>query len=146
MDSERRIHDLEKSISAFTRDVRPLGASSGLIFSAIGLRQRMTEIRDVFFANAASIYVAFGEKRASKVPQDLRVYAPAHFGREAKSMKEFPDLLKGLASELREFLDSLRDIPEFSDKVLTDHIDAFAAWLDYRANGLQDFGSKPFFI
>ncbi|KAG9049964.1 hypothetical protein FS837_008314 [Tulasnella sp. UAMH 9824] len=139
---EKRIHDLEKSISAFTRDVRPLGASSGLIFSAIGLRQRMTEIRDVFFANAASIYVAFGEKRASKVPQELRVYAPAHFAREAKSMKEFPDLLKGLASELREFLDSLRDIPEFSDKVLTDHLDAFAAWLDYRANGLQDFGAN----
>lgn len=141
----RKIHNLENRIHEFTRAVRPLGSSSGLIFSTIRLRGHMTDVQDVFFANAASIYVAFGEKPRSELPQVLRVHSPATSGRQAGSMKDFPDLLEGFASELREFLASLRDIPEFSDKGLTDSLEAFATWLDYRANGLQDFSSKSSF-
>ncbi|KAG8929539.1 hypothetical protein FRC01_004189 [Tulasnella sp. 417] len=139
-DLERGIRSLEDRIHECTRAVRPLGSSSGLIFSAIGVRRHMTEIQDVFFANAAAIYVAFGEKPESELHPKLRSYSPAKSGRQAGDMKDFPDYLTGFASELRQFLNSLYDIPEFSDKALTDSIEGFAAWLDYRANGLQDFG------
>ncbi|KAG9049961.1 hypothetical protein FS837_008311 [Tulasnella sp. UAMH 9824] len=142
LDFAGKIHDLEDRIHNFTRAVRPLGSSSGLIFSAIRVRRCMTEIQDVFYANAAEIYVAFGEKPGSELPQRLRGYSPAKAGRHAGSMKDFPDLLTGFASELREFLNSLCDIPEFSDKALTDSIEVFAVWLDYRATGLEDFGTK----
>ncbi|KAG8917598.1 hypothetical protein FRC01_002349, partial [Tulasnella sp. 417] len=142
LDFAGRIHDLEDRIHDFTRAVRPLGSSSGLIFSAIRVRRRMTEIQDVFYANAAAIYVAFGEKPGSELPLRLRRYSPAKSGRQAGSVKDFPDLLTGFASELREFLYSLCDIPEFSDKALTDSIEGLATWLEYRANGLQDFGTK----
>ncbi|KIO23672.1 hypothetical protein M407DRAFT_26874 [Tulasnella calospora MUT 4182] len=54
-------------------------------------------------------------------------------------IREFPELLKELSEELREFLDSLRDIPEFSDTRLSDSIAAFEGWLVYRARGLEDF-------
>lgn len=139
----REIKNLESQIHEFIDGVRPLGSSSGLIFSARRLRYRMAEIQDRFSANAAAIYVAFRENLTSELPEDLRVRSPVNFGRQGGSMESFPDLLQDLASEVREFMHSLRDIPEFSDKGLTESLDAFAAWMDYRANGLQDFGGKP---
>ncbi|KAG8955144.1 hypothetical protein FRC04_009602 [Tulasnella sp. 424] len=139
---KEEIKNLESQIHEFIDAVRPLGSSSGLIFSARRLRYRMAEIQDRFSANAAAIYVAFRENLTSELPEDLRVRSPVNFGRQGGSMESFPDLLQDLASEVREFMHSLRDIPEFSDKGLTESLDAFAAWMDYRANGLQDFGAE----
>ncbi|KAG9009636.1 hypothetical protein FRB90_008227 [Tulasnella sp. 427] len=135
-----KLMDLEEEIHGFTRAVRPLGSSSGLIFSAIRLPRRMKDIRDVFYANASTLYEAFGETHDSDLPRSFRKYAPEKYDRQNDSRGNFPTLLRGLAGELREFLDSLRDIPEFSDKALPESLEAFASWLDYRANGLQDFG------
>ncbi|KAG8914410.1 hypothetical protein FRC00_013865 [Tulasnella sp. 408] len=53
--------------------------------------------------------------------------------------REIPELFKELSDDLDEVLDSLIDIPEFTDKRLPDSIRAFRGWLEYRADGLEDF-------
>ncbi|KAG8987437.1 hypothetical protein FRB90_003346 [Tulasnella sp. 427] len=136
---QKKLKDLEVEIDKFTGAVRPLGSSSGLIFSAIRLPRRMREIGDIFYANASFIYDTFGESRRSELPQNFKTYAPDNVDRDPGSVGDFPNLLRGLASELREFLDSLRDIPEFSDKALPESLEMFASWLEYRAGGLEEF-------
>lgn len=99
------------------RAVRPLGSSSGLIFSSLGLQRLMEEILEVFRSNAASIYVTFGEKADTEIPAVLR--ARGHFPAMSQYIREFPELLTELSQELREFLDSfaisrnfqIRDFP-----------------------------------
>ncbi|KIO25453.1 hypothetical protein M407DRAFT_210621 [Tulasnella calospora MUT 4182] len=133
------IHDLDHRLDEFMRAVRSLGSSSQLILSTIELQRRMTDILDVFRSNAVSIYTAFAESANPELPDIFQSNSPHRTLKPFQDRKQFPELLADISEELGNFLKSLSDIPEFSDKKLTDSILAFEGWLIYRTGSLEDF-------
>ncbi|KAG9049963.1 hypothetical protein FS837_008313 [Tulasnella sp. UAMH 9824] len=136
---KKSIHDLDHRLDEFMRAVRSLGSSSQLILSTLKLQKRMTDILEVFRSNAISIFTAFAESDGQELPDIFRSNSPHQHRKSFQDRKEFPDLLADISEELGDFLKSLSDIPEFSDKKLTDSILAFEGWLIYRTGSLEDF-------
>ncbi|KIO23682.1 hypothetical protein M407DRAFT_9328 [Tulasnella calospora MUT 4182] len=136
---EKRVFEFDHRLHEFEREVRRLGSSSGLIRAAYELRKHLLQIFEVFRSDSESIYLMFGEKTHCEIPDALRPHLSGHPGAMAKFKREIPELLKELSDDLDEVLDSLLEIPEFTDKRLPDSICAFQGWLEYRADGLEDF-------
>ncbi|KAG8929533.1 hypothetical protein FRC01_004183 [Tulasnella sp. 417] len=136
---DKRVVEFENRLHEFEREVRRLGSSSGLIHATHEVREQLVQIFEVFRSYSASIYLMFGEKTICETPDVFRPHLLDHSGSTADLKRDILDLLKELSDGLDEFLDSLRDIPEFTDKRLTNSIVAFQGWLEYRAEGLEDF-------
>ncbi|KAG8886857.1 hypothetical protein FRC00_000620, partial [Tulasnella sp. 408] len=139
VDFKKSIHDLDHRLDGFMRAVRSLGSSSQLILSTLKLQKRMTDILEVFRSNAISIFTAFAESDGQELPDIFQSNSPHRPRKSFQERKQFPDLLADISEELGDFLKSLSDIPEFSDKKLTDSILAFEGWLIYRTGSLEDF-------
>ncbi|KAG8975911.1 hypothetical protein FRC05_004842 [Tulasnella sp. 425] len=105
--------------------------------------KRMTVLLDVFRQNSISIYKAFGENDSPEQPDIFHSNSPHRTQKPFQQLKELTDLLENISEELGNFLKSLSDIPEFSDKKLTDSILAFEGWLIYRTGNLEDFRGQP---
>ncbi|KAG8929538.1 hypothetical protein FRC01_004188 [Tulasnella sp. 417] len=136
---KKSLHDLDHRLDEFMRAVRSLGSSSQLILSALELQRRMMDILDVFRLNAISIYTAFAESDSPELPDIFQSNSPQRTRKHSQNPKQFPELLADISEQLGNFLKSLSDIPEFSDKKLTDSILAFEGWLIYRTGSLEDF-------
>ncbi|KAG8919710.1 hypothetical protein FRC00_010995, partial [Tulasnella sp. 408] len=134
-----RVVDLENGLDQFEREVRRLGSSSGLIHATHEVRKHLLQIFEVFRSDSESIYRMFREKTHCEIPDIFRPRSPDHHGATADPQQGILELFNELSDDLEEFLNSLLDIPEFTDKRLTDSIGAFQGWLEYRAGGLQDF-------
>ncbi|KAG8955142.1 hypothetical protein FRC04_009599 [Tulasnella sp. 424] len=138
---ERSVKNLEEDLETFMRAVRPVGSSSGLIRAAKKLDEEITVILNQMRYTTAKIWTKFAtskERPHSKLPEDLQnVKTLAASWKLAKSFQTLSDTLQ-------EFLDSLQDIPEFEDKRLTDSLEAFHHWLNYRANTLSAYSGTPF--
>ncbi|KIO23691.1 hypothetical protein M407DRAFT_26893 [Tulasnella calospora MUT 4182] len=135
---KKSIHELDHRLDEFMRAVRSVGSSSQLILSTIELQRRMTDILEVFRSNAMSIYNGFAESASPELPDIFQSNSPHRTQKSSQDQKPFPELLADISEELGNFLKSLSDIPEFSDKKLTDSILAFEGWLIYRTGSLED--------
>ncbi|KAG9043062.1 hypothetical protein FS837_010067 [Tulasnella sp. UAMH 9824] len=136
---EKSVKELEENLEIFMRAVRPIGSSSGLIHAARNLEDQMMKILDQMRFTAAKIWTKFAtnkERPQSVLPEDLR-NGPMTSWMLAKSFRS-------LSETLREFLESLQDIPEFADKRLEDSLEAFRYWLEYRANALNAYEGTSF--
>lgn len=102
----------------------------------------MTQLEDLFLANATDIFITFGGQWSPLLPTQPRHPSPAVFGGQTGSVRAFRDLLGNVANELHQFLKTLREIPEFSGRNLTGSIEGFAIWLDSMNPGLQDFDGR----
>lgn len=98
----------------------------------------MEVLLEVFRQNSISIYKVFGENDRPKLPNMFHSNSPHHTQKPSQDRKEFTDHLEAISKELRSFLKSLSDTPEFSDKKLTNSILAFEGWLIYRTVNLED--------
>ncbi|KAG8985218.1 hypothetical protein FRB90_004877 [Tulasnella sp. 427] len=120
---------LEHNLDAFMRAVRPIGSSSGLIYAAMELKHQDMSILRI----CGSIAGAIWRRGPSNSDQaDL----PERMRSELIYPVCLEDVLGKLSSALRGFLNSLQDIPEFSDTPLTDFLHRSIEWLDYRADAL----------
>lgn len=135
----RSVKSLEEDLETFMRAVRPVGSSSGLIRAAKKLDEEITVILNQMRYTTAKIWTKFAtskERPHSTLPEDLQnVKTLTASWKLAKSFQT-------LSGALQEFLNSLQDIPEFEDKRLTDSLEAFHHWLDYRANTLNAYSGR----
>lgn len=123
--------NLGLKFEGFMRTIRPIGSSSGLIFTAKDLQLSMNGVLDAFRSNSAEIWRVFAARTESdEIPSDLE-------GSSAPAMSLLPKTMSRLSEGLNAFLDGLRDIPEFADKRLTDALVEFRDWLIYRAEVLE---------
>ncbi|KIO25454.1 hypothetical protein M407DRAFT_8421 [Tulasnella calospora MUT 4182] len=110
------IHDRDHRLEEFMRAVRSLGSSSQLILSALELQRRMVDILEVFRSNALSIFTTFAESDGQELPDIFQSNSPHRGLKSFQDRKQFPELLADISEELGDFLKSLSDMPEFSDK------------------------------
>ncbi|KAG9049969.1 hypothetical protein FS837_008319 [Tulasnella sp. UAMH 9824] len=136
---DKRVVDLENGLDQFEREVRRLGSSSGLIRATHEVRKHLLQLFDAFRSDSESIYRMFGEKPHYEIPDVFRPRSLDYLGPTVDQQQGILELFEELSDDLEEFLNSLLDIPEFTDKRLTDSIGAFQGWLEYRAGGLEDF-------
>ncbi|KAG9038724.1 hypothetical protein FS837_001200 [Tulasnella sp. UAMH 9824] len=127
----KEVRDLGHKFEEFMRAIRPIGSSSGLICTSKDLQQYMNDVLYGFRSNSAEIWRVFAARSGSdEMPDDLQ-------GSLAPAMSLLPNKMGVLSEGLNAFLNGLRDIPEFSDKLLTDSLLEFRDWLVYRAECLQ---------
>lgn len=113
------------------RAMRPIGSSSGLIYSSRKLKRDMNDIRDSFMSNSADLWKEFSwGTDSNEVPEDLR-------GASMADISLLPRAMKNLSIQLKRFLDNLHSIPEFSDEPLMDALLGFHEWLHYRAERIE---------
>ncbi|QRV90650.1 hypothetical protein RhiJN_18668 [Ceratobasidium sp. AG-Ba] len=153
---DERIHKLDLKLQAFTNAVRQLGSSVGLLNAAYHLRARLTQIQYLFRENAAEQFddVTHGPNLGTK-PYSARRRAKVRRSRDpmvrpvrlwTDDIEELPTEMEGLARDLREFLDRLNDVPEFTDEAVNASIVAFEDDLKYRASCLREFENQLRFV
>ncbi|KAG9009637.1 hypothetical protein FRB90_008228 [Tulasnella sp. 427] len=138
---KKSVRNLDHKLDDFTRAVRPLGSSSQLILSARNIGERMADIQNAFRLNSCSIYKTYGDKSVDQELPDIFEDMPSAELEPPATPQKFHKLFYRVSEELDDFMKSLSDIPEFSDKKLSDSILAFETWLMYRAHDLREFRS-----
>lgn len=157
----REIKSLADKFDRFMGAIRPIGSSSGLIYTSKALQKSMKDVSDVFRSNAANMWKFYSKTSVDdSLPDNLRPpegLAPtfeALADAQKAVLSQLPVTLKTLSDHLGEFLNGLHEIPEFTDKRLTDALDEFRNWLVYRAEYLRvrqgkypaSYGWKPFSV
>ncbi|THH12742.1 hypothetical protein EW146_g7414 [Bondarzewia mesenterica] len=135
---QRHIDNLDKELRNFSNAARQLGSSVGILSSAFGLRQRLTQISYLFRENAADLFprkvsrqkdtvvsntghTLSKRSRKSKPPPHVR--RPMVFGE--LDPEDFPKQIKELAQDVVTFLHCLNEFPEFTDEAVNASIISF---------------------
>lgn len=115
------------------RAIRPIGSSSGLIFTSSELKKDMIDVLKEFGSNSAEIWREFslgvGSNELPVSLQGSSTRSPATLG--------LPRAMDGLSERLSALISGLCDIPDFSDQRLTDALFEFHEWLRYRAKCIE---------
>lgn len=115
------------------RAIRPIGSSSGLISTARELEKDVLNVVKKFGSNSAEIWREFSLGVGSnELPPILQGVSS-----EDSATTELPQAMSGLLERLTKFIRGLCEIPEFSDKRLTDALVEFHGWLRYRSECIE---------
>ncbi|KAG8971635.1 hypothetical protein FRC05_010891 [Tulasnella sp. 425] len=115
------------------RAIRPIGASSGLIFTSSELKKGIEDVLKAFGSNSAEIWREFSlEVGSIELPARLQGWST-----QESASSRLPQTMNELSKQLGALLSGLFDIPEFFDQRLTDALLEFHAWLGYRAECIE---------
>ncbi|KAG8991861.1 hypothetical protein FRB90_001203, partial [Tulasnella sp. 427] len=127
---DEKVRQLTTRLEEFMRVIRPIGSSSGLIEAAKKFQAQLNRVLQLFQSNSAEIWREFSWcTEMEEIPETLR------FGPQTanSAIQLLPVVMYDLAKGLDAFLHGISDIPEFSDKRLTDALKEFRSWIVYRA-------------
>ncbi|KAG8930058.1 hypothetical protein FRC01_003354 [Tulasnella sp. 417] len=129
-----KIRDLAEKFGEFMRAIRPIGSSSGLIRTSKEPQESTKKVRDAFGSNSAEMWHFYARTGRVELPDALR-----DVPKEPRDgiLLDLSRTMNDLSDNLAEFSSGLWEIPEFSDKRLTDVLLEFRNWLDYRAQYLE---------
>ncbi|KIO25423.1 hypothetical protein M407DRAFT_25222 [Tulasnella calospora MUT 4182] len=124
---EHNVKDLEGELDSFMAAVRPIGSSSGLIRTAKELKnQNLAALKE---SSSISTKICDRYKCRNSTSREL-LQGPSGPVNLARTYK-------GLSFILQEFSEGLEDIPEFSDKRLTDILKEFCYQLEDHADKIS---------
>lgn len=156
----RRINSLDRELRNFANAVRQLGSSSGVLTSALQLRDRLPYVLFLFHENAAYLFPSKIHRKNieafldQRVPtQELSPSAVTRLRLKHKALlrpgrmipvknlvvEDLPDQMEIFAKDIMSVLDRLNEFPEFSDKTVNSAIVAFEADLKYWASCLRTY-------
>lgn len=164
---QKRINNLDRELRNFANATRQLGSSVGILSSAFHLRERIVQVLFLFRENAADLFPtrvhkqsvdqlvdqkhrteessgATGKRKRNfhnrKLPHIARPTIPT--GSKELTVEDFPEQLEAFANDIKSFLKSLNEFPEFTDEVVNNSMDAFEADLKYWASCLKTYSGQ----
>ncbi|KAL5523027.1 hypothetical protein ACEPAF_1294 [Sanghuangporus sanghuang] len=156
---QKRINNLDRELRNFANATRQLGSSVGILSSAFHLRERIVQILFLFRENAANLFrrvprqtadqlldqrhrteessMSTGHRKPLKrLPHVARPSLPKD---RVLDVEDFPEQLEEFARDIKTFLKSLNEFPEFTDEAVNNSMNAFEADLKYWASCLKTY-------
>ncbi|KAL1743517.1 hypothetical protein HDZ31DRAFT_64939 [Schizophyllum fasciatum] len=139
---EKRVNALDKELRNFAHASRQLGSSVAILSSAFYLRERLAQILVLFHENASDLFPrkiqhnkpsppatdAVPNRRKRRV-RDAQSKINPHVARptvkEDLDLEFFPDQFEALAVDVKKFVQSLNEFPEFMDDAVNASVEAF---------------------
>ncbi|KAL1720516.1 hypothetical protein EV715DRAFT_250205 [Schizophyllum commune] len=153
---EKRVNALDKELRNFAHASRQLGSSVAILSSAFYLRERLAQILVLFHENASDLFPRKIQHRkpppapAESVPnrrkrrvRDAQSKINPHVARptvkEDLDLEHFPEQFEALAVDVKKFVQSLNEFPEFMDDAVNASVEAFEGDLKYWASCLREY-------
>ncbi|KAL5499109.1 hypothetical protein ACEPAH_1627 [Sanghuangporus vaninii] len=156
---QKRTSNLDRELRNFANATRQLGSSVGILSSAFHLRERIVQILFLFRENAANLFrrvprqtadqlldqrhrtedssTSTGHRKPLKrLPHVARPSLPKD---RVLDVEDFPEQLEEFARDIKTFLKSLNEFPEFTDEAVNNSMNAFEADLKYWASCLKTY-------
>ena len=152
---------MDRELRNFANATRQLGSSVGILSSAFHLRERIVQMLFLFRENAADLFrhvrrqtqeqlldqkirtedsAAPPGRRKKRPPKRLpHIARPSLPKDKTLDVEDFPEQLEEFARDIKTFLKSVNEFPEFTDEAVNNSMNAFEADLKYWASCLKTY-------
>ncbi|KAK2461255.1 hypothetical protein APHAL10511_006782 [Amanita phalloides] len=153
---QKRINNLDRELRNFANSARQLGSSVAILSSTFHLRERLAQLLYLYHDNATRLFprmilrteygtvpdARFHDARRKKWKR-FKYKTPPHVARpmisEKLDIEQFPHYFDALASDVKTFLNSLNEFPEFTDEAVNLSILSFESDLKYWSSCLREY-------